>query len=40
MAMKTTALTTLGNLKSALKISTTTDDPLLEKAIDRAVGLD
>jgi hypothetical protein len=36
MATKTTSLTTLGNLKSALKIQTTTDDPLLEKAIDRA----
>src|SRR5215212_8604980 len=36
MAVKTAALTTLGNLKSALKISTTTDDTLLEKAIDRA----
>jgi hypothetical protein len=36
MATKTTSLTILGNLKSALKISTTTDDQLLEKAIDRA----
>src|SRR4051794_15704672 len=36
MATKSTALTTLGNLKSALKISTTTDDQTLEKAIDRA----
>lgn len=36
MSVKTTALTSLANLKSALKISTTTDDQLLEKAIDRA----
>src|SRR5687768_1206673 len=36
MALKSSALTTLGNLKSALKISTTTDDQHLEKAIDRA----
>src|SRR3954468_24544585 len=36
MSTKPAALTTLANLKSALKISTTTDDSNLEKLIDRA----